>query len=214
MTNHEVDKILEQFQAGLLSPIDQLNLCRRKVKNIRQTAAMNAVINTCIREPLAIKYTGVILNTHAMLHFASLPDDVISNFMELDIKRVYDRVFIGFGLDYFERESLIEARGSSFPTTVESNGFIELVTNQAIDRINSLPVSEELKAELTKPKPGRNETSYYNYPDIRERAILYFASLSGHERISIINENSIKYGFLLTRLTDSQYNKKLQNVRF
>ena len=212
MTNINLESIIEKVQTGTIDQVEQLELCRRRISNFRQTVALSEIISFCENEPLAAKLNKVSLNIYSMLHFASLPDDVVSEYMSKNLKDLYYDVFDYFHVSKEEVDLIMESRGSSLPTTVEVNNFIHAVISQNIDRINNLPSSVRLKNDMVARGLMREETPLYSSADIRERAILYFADLPSIEKMRVISSIPMKYGFLLTRLNDKQYAKKLEKL--
>jgi hypothetical protein len=214
MKYQDIDHTIEQMRAGLVSPIEQLNLCRKRIKTFRQPEALVQLVTLCVADHLAVKFNRVILNLHAMLHFASLSDEVISDFMAMSRKDAYIRAFTYFGVDQFKIEELLQQSGNASTTTVELNIFLEEVVDANIYRINNLASTRQFNIEMVNRGKQQDDAPLYSATDIRERAILYFAALSSYDKFSAMNDISMKYGFLLTRLNEKQYNIKLQNIRY
>lgn len=214
MSKEELDTVIEKLQAGTLNPVEQLELCRRRINNFRQTAGLDYVIKLCETEPMAMKINKVSLNINAMLHFAILPDDIVSAFMSKGISEMYTDAFDYFKVPEDIKTELMTARGATFPTTVELNNFLHAKVNANVDRINSLPGSLQFKENMIERGLMRKDQSLYTAADIRERAIFYFAALSTQEKMRAISEINMKYGFLMTRLNDKQYAKKRENLGY
>lgn len=210
MTDINPDKILKQIQEGTIDPMVQLDLCRRRINNFRQSVRLDHVIGLCESEPLAAKINKVTLNIYAMLNFASLSDDVISDFLEKEIKDVYSDVFDYFRVPEETRQAVSENTNASLTTTVELNNFIHAVIAQNVERVNNLPAVVKLKEDMVARGLKRDDMQIYSSADIRERAVLYFADMPSIEKMRIISVTSINYGFLLTRLNDKQYAKKVE----
>lgn len=208
MSNEELDIITEKLEAGTLTPAEQLELCRRRINNFRQTAGLVRVIELCESEPMAMKINKVSLNIYAMLHFATLPDLAVSTFMAKGISEMYSEAFDYFKVPEEEKAELISARGASFPTTVELNNFLHAKIAANVDRINNLPESVNEKNRLIDKGLKRNDQDLYSAADIRERAIFFFAEMPTQEKMRAIFEINAKYGFLMTRLNDKQYENK------
>ena len=215
MTKHLIEDILKQSKLGTLSATEQLNICRRKIKNYRQTESLNTLIALYVQEPLVVKLNKVNLNINAMLHFASLSDKQLSNFLAIDLKESYEKAFnhfIGYHheiysetledlkVDRFRLSDLIANRTVPFTTTVEVNGFIDMIINDNLERVNGLPASRVLKETLVSHGKISGDSQPYNNTDLRELSILYFVSLSKEDKTAATNAISSKYGFLLNRL--------------
>ncbi len=213
MKDQSIEQIIQRLQEGLMRPGEQIDFCRRKISNFRQTTALDTLINLCEKEPLAVKLNKVVLNINALLYFASISDEEMSAYMSRNIKDIYGEAFDYFGLEEDYKSELIEKRGSPHPTTVEVNAFINMVILWNVNRINDLPASQSLKSDLVDRGLMREDTPLYTSADIRERAIIYFATLNAQEKLKAMNEISSRYGFLLTRLNDKQYEKKIESMR-
>lgn len=213
MSKEELDIITENLEAGTLTPTEQLELCRRRINNFRQTAGLVRVIELCEAEPMAMKINKVSLNIYAMLHFATIPDLAVSTFMMKGISEMYAEAFDYFKIPEEEKNELIAARGASFPTTVELNNFLQARIAANVDRINNLPGSLKEKANLIERGLKRDDQDLYSAADIRERAIFFFAEMPTQEKMRAIFEINMKYGFLMTRLNDKQYEKKREALK-
>lgn len=195
------------------SQLEMLNLCRRKVNNYRQSDALDAIIIFCEREPVPFKMNKVVVNNNAILFFAMLSDSELSSFMQRDIKDLYEEAFEYFGLPDAQRDRLHEARKASRQTTtVEINVFIGQVISDAVDRINSLDEIQKLTKEMVSRSLIGEGASLYTATDLRERALLYFATLTAEQKTKAISEVTAKYGTLLTRLTPKQYEEKRRQI--
>ena len=210
MTEINSKDIIEQVEAGTLDPMAQLDLCRRRISNFRQSQRLDHVIERCEFEPLAAKINKVSLNIFAMLHFASLSDEMVSDFLSKEIKDAYAEAFDYFRVSEEKRLEVTENTTASLTTTVELNNFIHAIIIQNVDRVNHLPSVVKLKEDMVARGLKRDDMQIYSSADIRERAILYFACLPSIEKMRVITAISINYGFLLTRLNDKQYAKKVE----
>lgn len=204
---------METIEKDVESQLEMLKMCVKKVNNYRQSDALDTIISLCEREPVPFKMSKVVVNNHAILFFAMLPESELSSFMQRDIKDLYEEAFEFFGLPDAQRARLHEARKASRQTTtVEVNVFISQVISDAVDRINNLAEIKKLTQEMVSRSLIGEGASLYTATDLRERALLYFATLPADQKTKAISEVASKYGTLLTRLTPKQYEEKRRQI--
>lgn len=202
----------ESEPESALTPAMQLKLCLKKVNNYRQSAAIIRLIDLCEDEPLTVKMNKVLVNINAMLSFARLDDEKLAGFVTRNIIDLYNEAFDHFNIDKAERIKLLETRNVTTQTTVEVNSFISDLISKNIEKINSLPEVISFRDAMIARNKIADPGPLYTATDIREYAILYYAPLSFEEKTRLHQEIHAEYGMLMTRLTEDQYKKKLQNL--
>lgn len=189
--------------------LEQLELCRRRVNNYRQTDAVAALIEHCENEPVMAKLNKVIVNIYALLAFVRQPDAQIAAFMSRNIQDIYTEAFDHFDVPAQERVTLLDDFKTK-QTTVEVSLYINNLITEGIEKINNLPETVAMRDSMLAKGLLKTRGPLYNGTDIRERALLYFAALSADEKGKVIAEIESEHSPMLVRLTDKQFEKKRQ----
>lgn len=201
-------QLVEEFKDA--TPLEQLAMCRRKINNYRQRPALNDIISLCEQKNSPVKINKVVINICALVHFAAIPEDELENFLSTGADDLYVEAFKKFGCDDHIINKLMWEQNAVNPTTIELNNYVNLIVARNIERVNNLPSSQDLKAQLVKKNVKKPDELLYSGAYVRERAILYFALKTPEERFQIVAGINKTLGSLLVRIPDKKYKEYVE----
>lgn len=208
---------VHKARLSALSPDEQLKIldkCRSKVNNYRQGPGVDLIIECCEHEPMVnAKTNKVFINLYSLIALSELEDGQLNEYIGTPLEDAYKAGFANYGYSDKEAEDLFDSRGNLHQTTVEVNSFVNDIVVSLIDRINCLPVTiQDKQVSIKTGKCGKTE-NYYNATEIRERALFYYAALPVAEKADVINGIIQKYGPMLNRYSNKQYEERVQRLK-